>query len=194
VGSGNLYTGMFDSDVEHHALLAADTALWSEGDPTTAKAALLLAQRQLRRSPSALHGAALSALPEHCRQGTIVGLVPGPIELPPNTDLDASLVFAATLAASLSASLEGETLAIKLCWRGDWQADGLQRTKTLLDALLDSRFAALLELTTEERVGTFTQTSNLVEVTYRWSAPKVLNQSHALLGLDLSTLFATGQQ
>lgn len=191
VGLNNLYTGLSQPDVVHYATLDRSTALWSEGDPTTAKAALLLAQRKLRRSPSALHGAALSALPQRCRRGAVVALLPGPIELPPSSDLSASLVLSAALALSVSATFEGETLAVEVCVRGDWQNDGQPRVKALFDTLLSSRFATLLELTPEERNGVFTQDGEIVAASYYWSASKILTRLQAVLELNLTALLGS---
>ncbi len=194
IGRKQLYTGLFDNEVVHYATLDQTTASWSNGDPTPAKAALLLAQRQLRRSPSALDGASLQLLPESCKQGPAIAFVPGPIGSPPGTEPSASGVLDATLAVAIRATIEAKFLALRLCWRGDWKEDGIRRTKALLDTVLNSRFATLLELTAEERAGTFTQHDELVEVSYRWAAAKVLRRLQAVLSLDLGTLLAQPEE
>lgn len=189
IGNQSLYTGTFGDEVEHFAMADDTTALWATADPTPVKAALLRAQGELRRSPSALNGAALQLLPPACAKGHAVVLVPGPIGLPADTEREASLVLDATLALSVRATIESETLVVNLCWLGDWQNDGVTRTKTVLARVLASRFATLLELTPEERQARFTSHGDLVEVEYRWEAPKVLQRLQSVLTLDLQTLF-----
>lgn len=190
VGARRLYTGVSSDEVTHYATIDGDTALWSEGDPVPAKAALLLAQGLLRRSPSATKGAALGLLPGQCTRGHFVAQVPGPVELPPEADPGASLVMSATLALAVGFTLEAETLAVKVCWVGDWQHDGLARTKTVLDTLLTGRFATLLDLTPDERRGSFSQANELVTVEYRWAAAKVITRVQSVLSLDLAAIFA----
>lgn len=190
IGYQTLYTSTFGEDVAHFAVADETTALWSAGDPTPIKAALLVAQGELRRSPSALRGAALELLPPACALGHAVVFVPGPIALPADTDRDASLVLDATLALSVRATIESDTLVVALCWLGDWHNDGVARTKTVLDRVFDSRFATLLELTPEERHASFTTHGELVQAEYRWHARKVLQRAQSVLSLDLKTLFA----
>lgn len=190
IGAKQLYTGMVANDVQHYATLDENTALWSTGDPSTAKAALLLAQRQLKRSPPALRGVSLAPLPQHCKQGQVLALVPGPIELPPEANSQASLVLGATLALAISATIEGDALDVKLCWLGDWPTEGIARTRSVVDAVLNSRLASLLDLTERERRGAFTHNGDLVEIAFHWAAAKVLRQSQRVLTLDLPGLFS----
>jgi hypothetical protein len=189
VGSGTLLTGLFGDDIAHYASLDSNTSLWSDGDPSTAKAALLLAERKLSRSPAALRGAALSMLPNRCMQGQAVAFVPGPINLR-SVDGNVSLVLDATLALSIRATIEDETLLLHICWVGDFHNDGVARTSAVLESILASRFATLMGLTQAERSGTFTQNGELVEVDFRWAATKVLERIQGVLSLDLQTLLA----
>lgn len=181
----------------HFMQLDPTTAGWSEGDPSTLKAAGLATQRRLT-APAAKRGASLSLLPASCHEGDLVAYVPGPIlsgEAATEANTEANIeapvsVLDSLLAASVALSLQGQELSVHACFVGDWEGHGQVRVQSLLDAVLAHRFVSLIDLTEAERRGQMKQDADTVHATYLWSAPRTLARARALLELDSSTLLA----
>lgn len=168
----------------------AVTSGWVEGDPTPAKAAVLLAGKRLQRSPSALQGAALQLLPHDCQTGHVQLFIAGPLnnELAVDRELPSELLDR-ILAASITASIVRDQVEVKACVVGDW-SDGVQPLRRLVTALSDTGFARLLALEHISSVAMYRSKGELVEVSFAVDGADFLERVYAMVNLELDTLLA----
>lgn len=187
-----LYTGVREDVPQHYAQLDSLTHVWSEGDPSSIKASILLARRRLTTTPSALRGASLSLLPEHCHAPDVEFFVPGPIEetfeTPSSTP---SAVLGLILAGFVGFSFQDDTLHVNGCVVGDWGPEGQERVSALLTALREHSFVSLLGLTESETQPLVSQVNDVVAFSYTWNATRTLSRVRALLELRLDELIGS---
>lgn len=182
-----LLSGVRQAVPQHFVQLDALSMGWSEGDPSTLKAAALAAQQRLSAAP-ALRGASLGLLPPDCHDGDLVIYLPGPITSTASTEDATSGVIALVLAASLGFELNGQTLAVDGCIVGDWDKNGQARVQSLLDALLAHRFVSLLALSDAERQAQLSRDGDVVRFEFVWRADHTFTRARALLDLDSNAL------
>lgn len=184
-----LYTSVREGLPQHYAQLDSLTHIWSEGDPSPIKASILLARGRLTETPSALRGASLSLLPDHCHAADIEFFVPGPIdrsvETPSSTP---SAVLSLILAAFVGISFHDDTLRVNGCVVGDWGPEGKERVSALLTTLVEHRFVSLLGLTESETQPLLSQANDIVAFSYTWNATRMLSRVHAIVELRLEEL------
>ena len=186
-----LVLGLHDRTPLGYTSLDPSTSAWIEGDPMPAKAAILLAGKYLKQSPSALAGEALKLLPRRCHAGDVRVFIPGPIHNPfAQSNSVESTVLGQVLAMSLTASLGGERLKVHSCLVGDWPNSGVESVKRLIEAVSQSRFASLLELEQPERFASYASVNDLVEVELDLNASRALSRFDAILNLRLHALLA----
>lgn len=189
IAGTTLFTGVREELPHHYAQLDALTHLWSEGDPSSIKASILLGGGRLTQTRSALRGASLSLLPGHCRSSDIEVFVPGPIEKSiPASNSAPSAVLDLVLAGFIGFSVDGDTLHVNGCVVGDWGQEGQERVSALLLALQDHRFVSLLALTETEKQAAVQQVDDVVSFTYTWNATRTLFRLRSLLELRLDEL------
>jgi hypothetical protein len=121
------------------------TVIVSHGDVTMARVIEAFALGKLRRSPSALRGAALSRLPEATRDSLATLYVPGPFE----GEWAAAAVGLLGVTEALSVSLSpahARSLRLHLDARGEFPSDAAERLETTFDALAASPTGSVLGL------------------------------------------------
>lgn len=182
----SFHSGTREETPEHFVRFDPSTVGWSEGDPSSLKAAALLSRHRLTATRSALLGASLSLLPADCHRGTLVLYLPGPIA--PDLDASAHLdsgVLELLLAGSVSLTIRESALHMSGCVVGDWSDDGRARVSALLNELLHHRFTSLLELGDAEREFTIEQQDAVVRFAFTWPTQHTLSRVQAILELDL---------
>jgi hypothetical protein len=187
-----LYTGVRQDMPQHYAQLDSLTHVWSEGDPSSIKASILLARGRLTKTPPALRGASLSLLPDHCHAADIEFFAAGPIEETLETPSSApSAVLGLILAAFVGVSFQEDTLHVNGCVVGDWGPEGKERVSALLTALREHSFVSLLGLTESETQPLVSQVNDVVAFSYTWNATRTLSRIHALVELRLDELIGS---
>jgi hypothetical protein len=108
----------------------------SVGDPTPARVVEAYARGRLKRSPTALHGAALSTLPSEIGTAPLCFYVPGPFE-GEWARAGRGLFATATAVAVTVASRARGRIAVELVLAGDYRSDEPATTMRLADAWRD---------------------------------------------------------
>ena len=102
----------------------------SVGDPVPAKIAEVYAQERLKNSPAALHGAALSSLPELASSNAAVFFAPGPFA--DEWQRAAGGLLQSTVALAITAQPIGSgKVATTIYLAGDWQNSADDATRRL---------------------------------------------------------------
>lgn len=114
------------------------------GDPTPARVVELYAQGKLRRSPSALHGSALSTLPAAVGEAPLGLYAPGPFTAEWATG--ARGLLGAAVALGAAAWVDGDALSLRIFITGRFEPADADRLASAWNDLAVSSMGRLLGL------------------------------------------------
>lgn len=171
----------------------------SVGDPTPARVVEAFARRKLKKSPSALHGAALSTLPKEALDAPLVFLAPGPFS--GEWMQGAHGLLAHTLAVAITLRpLEGANAGVgrfTLYLTGDWKALGPDSTARLMDAwdeLSASSTGALFGLDRLTAKPVVSGGDDLLKLEIDADLQRLLSGLHAAVAADVDELMRLDQE
>jgi hypothetical protein len=160
------------------------------GDPTLARAAEAYALGKLRRTPTALHGAALATLPEALRQpAPLAAYALGPFE--GEWARAAGGLLSGALAVGARFELMGDALTARLVLSGDWDGAAAHELEAAWTRLATSELGRLLALDHPLSAPRVSASAELLELELALEPRALLAGLHATVAGNVNELLAS---
>lgn len=160
------------------------------GDPTPTRVVEAYALKRLKRSPTALDGAALSTLPDKLAEAPIVFYAPGPFKS--EWVGGAHGLLGAALAVAITVSpLPGKRVRARVVLSGDWKSEGPDGPSRLLatwDDLAHSSTGKLLGLDDPAAAPVLSTSDKLLSLQVELRLAPLVDGLHAAVAADVQEM------